>query len=139
MTIKVTRNADQEYVLLLGTESGRIKIYGLADNSRKGIIAAHNKVVGFLAWDGSAFISIGSEGKAHVWLWKSVGPANLGAAVMGTGSGFGGTSSSYIFGGGARPGGGAPIGGMSAHGMGIGGMESGGMGDTGLGGMPRGF
>ena len=121
-------------MLLLGTESGRIKIYGLVDNSRKGIIAAHNKVVGFLAWDGSAFISVGSEGKAHVWLWKRVGPTSLGAAVMGTGSGFGGTPSGSIFGGGAISGGGAPIGGMTGYGM-----ESGGMGDTGLGGMPRGF
>lgn len=102
----MTRNADQEYVLLIGTESGRIKIHGLTydliyslmDNQRKGIVAAHNKVVGFIAWDGSAFISVGSEGRVHVWLWKSAAPASVGAAVLGTGSlpsvpGFGGAPS----------------------------------------------
>lgn len=75
-------NADKEHVLLVGTESGKIKIYGLTNNERKGIISPHDKVIGFLAWDSNAFISAGSEGKLHVWLWKSSGINQLGMAVV---------------------------------------------------------
>lgn len=96
----MTVNADKEYVLLVGTEMGKIKIYGLANNERKGILIPHNKVIGFIAWDGSAFLSAGSEGRLHVWLWKPAGSSTLGAAVVATGTGFGAPS-----GFGAMPGG----------------------------------
>lgn len=89
----MTVNAEKEYILLIGTESGRIKIYGLANNERKGIVWAHDKVVGFMAWDGSAFISAGAEGRVHIWLWKPAALTTLGAAVTGGGAGFGGVSS----------------------------------------------
>ncbi len=69
--IKITKDANNTDVMLVGTETGKIKIYGLPHNDKKGMVMAHDKVVGILAWDRECFVTAGTEGRIHIWLWKA--------------------------------------------------------------------
>eukprot|EP01022_Parablepharisma_sp_SALTPOND_P031596 TRINITY_DN807_c0_g1_i9.p1 TRINITY_DN807_c0_g1~~TRINITY_DN807_c0_g1_i9.p1 ORF type:complete len:295 (+),score=-3.16 TRINITY_DN807_c0_g1_i9:928-1812(+) len=125
-TIKVTKDGNQEDVVLVGTKSGRIKIYGLPSQNKRGMIAAHEKVIGFLAWAGDCFMSVGSEGKIHVWVWqKGTASSGFGSAP---GGGFGRPPSGGF---GGAPGGG--FGGPSSGGFG--GAPGGGFGGPSSGGQ----
>ena len=90
--MKITFDADKQYVLLIGTSAGKVKIYGLPGNDRRGVLSPHDCVTGFLAWDGECFMSAGTEGGLNVWLWKSLKTSVLGMPPLAapTMSGLGG-------------------------------------------------
>ena len=105
--MKLTKNADHEFILLIGTTSGKIRIYKLPDNESKGLLLSHDSVVNFLTWDENLFMSAGSEGKIQVWAWKPASETTAGMAAIGQIPGMVGVMPSGIPGGmpGGMPGG----------------------------------
>jgi len=75
--MKITKDRNKSDIMLVGTESGSIKIYQLPEQFRRGRIQAHTKVVGFLTWDFIGFASAGSEGKLMIWTWIDAPPGEF--------------------------------------------------------------